>query len=390
MSITSGFYIPSNVAQGFVKNIKANDGTYKYDVDTEGNIYSSDAHMEAQAAIQSLNKTYSNVINDAYTNYLNSKRSIMSSDIGQGYKEAYVQQQEQALQQSMAQASMNAAEARQTLGTSLVEADLAVNQQYQQEVNYMNTVAANLDKYLEYAKGLRATTTEGAYDPEGKTYLSDYEQTQTLENMYDILFNLQPTGYKTADDKVGQNFLDWTRDQIKTAEDQAWFDWLSMGGYEQFKQGVYNTYGENFTTREKANMKSEALANIPNLDLHWTDYGYLDFGENANDKIKATKDTVNEYVTNLGLSEDAIKEVTGGLTIDQAIDQIADIGNRMNSGFTFEEIFSNNRGANDLLLKLFGQSMFTIFKGVNQGNTQAAVEDIYNKLMQDLANKAEQ
>lgn len=312
MAITSGFYIPQNLAKSYVLNQHNQDGSYKYDVDLEGNIYSGEAALQAKKAIQSLNQTYSDTINNAYSQYLNSKQNINMSNMGQGYKEAYIQQQEQALQQSQMQASMNAAEARQTLAETVNKADLAVNQQYQQEVQYMNTVAANLDKYLTYIKGLRKTSDDGAYDPDGETYLSDYEQTQTLENMYDVLFNAQPVGYKTEDDTAGQNFLDWMRDQVKTADDQAWFDWLSMGGYEQFKQGALQTYGDNFAKREnegKVKYMLDNNNNIPQVSnyIKGHDLGGTDWGKSFNDKWdQGYQQDIDAYMEKLNVTEEDV------------------------------------------------------------------------------------
>ena len=313
MSVTSGFYIPQNLAKGYVLNQTNQDGSYKYDVDADGNIYSGKTALQAQKAIQNLNQTYSDTINNAYSQYLNSKHNINMSSMGEGYKQAYIQRQEQAFKDAQVQASMNAAEARQTLGETLNKADLAVNQQYQQEVNYMNTVAANLDKYLTYVEGLRKANEDGTYNPDGEGYLTDYQQGQTLESMYDILFNAQPVGYKTIDDKDGQNFLDWMRDQVKTPEDQEWFNWLSTGGYEQFKQGALQTYNDNFIKRENEVKVKHALDStytpqissyVKNHDLGGTDWG----------KSFATKwdqgyqQDIDKYMESLNITEEDVNK----------------------------------------------------------------------------------
>lgn len=390
MSVTSGFYIPSTVAQGFVRNLKKDDGTYKYNIDAEGNVYSDEAALEAQRAIQSLNSSYSDTINNAYSQYLNSKRSIMNSDMGEGFKQAYLQRQEQALRDSQIQASMNAAEARQTILGQVADANAATNKAYEQEVSYMNTLAANLDKYYDYVKGLRKVDETGAYSDEGESYLSEYEQSLSVEQVYDKLFNAQPLGYKTADDVAGQSFLDWARDRISNEQDQAWFDWLTInGGYNQFKSGALSTFGDNFAKRDVENTYQNATNSKPTLDLHWTDYGTIDAGESAKDKIMSQTETVKQYVSDLGLAEDDLKEL-GYDNVEDLLEAIATYGDRRNNGYTFKEVFASGKGFNEG----FKRFMYTMDKQlfsrtVGQGYTQTAVEDLFNATMDKIYQLAE-
>lgn len=390
MSVTSGFYIPSTVAQGFVRNMKKDDGTYKYDIDAEGKVYSGEAALQAQKAIQSLNSTYSNTINDAYSQYLNSKRSVMNSDMGEGFKQAYLQRQEQALMDAQVQAAMTAAEARQNILGQVAEANAATNKTYEQEVSNMNTLAANLDKYYDYVKGLRKVDETGAYSDEGESYLTAYEQTLTVEQVYDKLFNAQPTGYKTADDAAGQNFLDWARDRVSNEQDQAWFDWLTMnGGYNQFKTSALSTYGDNFAKREVENTYHSAANNKPTLDLHWTDYGTLDAGESAKDKIMSQTETVKQYVSDLGLAEEDLKEL-GYDNVEDLLKAVADYGDRRNNGYTFEEVFASGKGFNEGFKRFMYTLDKTLFsRTIGQGYTQTAVEDLFNATMDKIYQLAE-
>ena len=138
---SSGFYIPSHMAKDYVSNMKTEDGSYKYDINAEGKVYSSEAGIKAQAAIQNLESTYSDTINNAYSQYINSKHTIMNSTLGEGFKQRYLQQQNEAYQQSLLSANATAEKARQEI---LVEEDklhsLAENA-FSTEVKNMNTAS---------------------------------------------------------------------------------------------------------------------------------------------------------------------------------------------------------------------------------------------------------
>ena len=130
--------------------------------------------------------------------------------------------------------------------------------------------------------------------------------------MYDILFNIQPTGYKTADDQAGMNFLDWTRGQVKTAEDQAWFDWLTIdGGYNQFKEGALRTYKDNFVKRENEVKVKHTLdnANPPQISNYVKshDLGGTDWGKSFATKWdQGYQQDIDKYMESLNITEEDI------------------------------------------------------------------------------------
>ena len=120
-----GYYVPNRVSNEYVDSKRNEQGAYEYDT------YLQDVGMNTQAAIQSLNKDYSTTINNAYSQYLNAKNTIASSNMGQGYKEAYLQNQQQALQQNVAQASLTAAETKQQILQQAYEQQNAIGEAFQ-------------------------------------------------------------------------------------------------------------------------------------------------------------------------------------------------------------------------------------------------------------------
>ena len=75
----------------------------------------SEIGLNKQAAIQTLNKQYSTTINNAYTNYLAANRGVQGSNMGQGYKEAYIQKSQENLVANVAESNLNAAKVRADL-----------------------------------------------------------------------------------------------------------------------------------------------------------------------------------------------------------------------------------------------------------------------------------
>ena len=72
---TIGFFVPESFSASYVNNIKDKEGNYFYENQLR------DIGMQKRAAIQDLNETYSDVIDNAYSSYLKSKRRVMSSNV---------------------------------------------------------------------------------------------------------------------------------------------------------------------------------------------------------------------------------------------------------------------------------------------------------------------
>lgn len=221
-----GYFIPATVAVSYVPNLKNEESTYKYDTQRQ------DIGIQRQAAIQNLDKSYSDVVNSAYTNYLNSKRGILGSQMGEGYKQAYINMQQQQLQQTVNEASMNAAEARQQIYTNEQKSLEEVQKTYQTEVNNLDRVAASLAQYREYVNTLQK---------DGQSYLTEEQKARNIEDMYYDLMNAQPEDYD------GKTFLKWQKEQFGTKvseADQTWWNWLTQAditgksGYDLFKGAV--------------------------------------------------------------------------------------------------------------------------------------------------------
>lgn len=346
MSIT-GYYVPNRISNEYVANKRTDTGTYVYDEALQ------DVGMETQAAIQSLNKNYSATINDAYSQYLNSKRSIMSSDMGQGYKEAYLQNQQQALQANVAQASLTAAETKQQILQQAYEQQSAIGEAFQTEVNNMEQVATMLSGYMEYLKGV--TNESGSYYDaiiSGKG-LTDYAKDNDIyaEDIYDELYNAQPKGYTTEDSEAALGWTDWLNTQIKTDKQQDWYDWyMGQGGYEQFQdaysKGLYTKEGGGaaaYLAKIEEEQKKLAEEQQKEYDKNVTRYKNYEAANTELSKIEVpgytahdgwareNTDTVSKWLDQnaaslqnyaglLKLSDDEIKKALGGKTIREYVE----------------------------------------------------------------------
>lgn len=422
--ITS-YYVPNKIANSYVANKRTETGEYMYDSAMQ------DIGMETQAAVQSLNKSYSNVINDAYTNYLNSKRSIMSSDLGQGYKEAYIEKQQKALQETTAQAGLSAAETKQQLLQQQYESQAAVGKAFQTEVLNMEQVGTQLTNYMEYLKNVYGEAGTSYYEDviSGKG-LTDLDTKVGLkaEDIYDVLYNAQPKGYSTEGGEAAMSWMDWLKTQIKTEKEQSWYDWyVGEGGYEQFQDAYGSGYSQLVSdelaeqarkkeydaayakaeeeykiekynkeqtwnkTKEEATAtadKNYSTSNAPKLDLHWTDYGWLDTGTKAKDKIAAKASDVDTYMKQIGLTNDDLKAI-GYNNSTELLNDIIKAGELMNNGYTFDEVFASGQGFNEGFKRFMYSFDRTFWKGITQGKTQDAVEKLFDEAMRNLYRTSE-
>ncbi len=310
---TKGFFVPESFSANYVSNLRDEEGTYKYENQLR------DVGIQKQAAIQDLNKTYSDTINNAYSSYLNSKRSIMSSNIGEGYKQAYLQGQEAQLQQNMAQASVNAASTRQQIETQEAKASEEIGAAFKTEVSNMNRVAESMQQYLVYLKGL--TTKD-----QSQKYITGDQEKYDLDQMYDVVFNAQPYDYVDASGAAGASYIQWANAQLKdTQADRDWFNWLTAyGGLQQFKQAAQPLVEKEATRRRTETPGTEEYTQSlytdatkldkvkqPTVDINWNDFAAIDFGKKGSEKIMETESKVRDYIAQLDLTENEIKEATG-------------------------------------------------------------------------------
>lgn len=223
----NGFYVPNSVSSSYVANKRTETGALGYESTA------NEVGLQKQAALQELSKQYSSAVENAYNAYLAQNRSVMNSNMGQGYKEAYMQQQQEDMMAQMANMNATAANARLELGQQEANAQEQINKQFQEEVSYFDRTAKSAGDYLEYLKTL--TGQDGT-----STYLEPENFEKSVDDMYDIIFGAQPQGYLDAEGNKGMNYLQWVNKNLSTSSaDNAWAQWLfGRGGYQEFVQST--------------------------------------------------------------------------------------------------------------------------------------------------------
>lgn len=222
-----GFYVPNSISSSYVANKRNEQGSFQYDAAANA------VGLEKQAALQTLGKNYATTIENAYSSYLSANRGVMGSNMGQGYKEAYLEAQQQELNAEIANANVNLANARAELNQQESEARAQIDKAFQQEVSNFDRVAKSMQDYLSYVKSLTSADGTSTYLP-----IEDYEK--SVDDLYEVLFNAQPQGYLDAEGNMGQSFVQWVNSQLKdTSADTAWSQWLfGQGGYQEFLEAA--------------------------------------------------------------------------------------------------------------------------------------------------------
>lgn len=227
----NGFYVPGSLSGSYVANKRNEEGSLAYES------AANEIGIQKQAAVQQLEKNYAQTIENAYASYLAANRGVQGSQMGQGYKELYQQIQQEQLRQNIADTTLEVSKQRQTLEAQEASAQQQIQQQFQQEVSYFDRLQQSLQNYFEYAKALT--------DKDGNSYFDPYELQQSVDSMYDILGSAQPigaydaqgnqTGYWSKEGRAGMTYSEWIASQMSgSKEDQAWYQWFSGGGYNEF------------------------------------------------------------------------------------------------------------------------------------------------------------
>lgn len=303
-SRTSGFYIPSSNTQDYVYNLKNESGELKYESQA------ADIGMEKQAAIQDLNKTYSDAITSAYSSYLNSKRGIAASSLGENYKQAYYESQRQALQSQLSETAQSAAEARQEIEASATSATEQLAQAYQTEVGYMDKTQRQLQQYYDYLKGLKLSE-DNELATKGTSYLTDAQSNLSLQDAYGIIYSAQDVDkYETDTGAVGQSFLDWSYTNLGTS-DQDYYTWLQQGGYQQYQAGT-----QEFVDAYRLKLKQQTAGTEERSDYLYENPEALDEVSEPDalsryDETAEYQNNMTDYLNALDLSENDITKYTG-------------------------------------------------------------------------------
>lgn len=219
-----GFYVPDSMSSSYVANKRNETGGLLYES------AANDLGIAKQQAVQTLEQNYAQTIDNAYSAYLAANKNVLGSQMGQGYKEAYLENQRQQLQRNIAETNLSAAQARQELGTQEAQAQQQITQAFQSEVSNFDRAAQSMSDYLAYVKSL--TSQDGT-----SSYLSDEYKDLGVDELYHVLFEAQPQGFIDVEGNAGMNFLDWTRSKLGTSSaDDAYRQWLyGQGGYQELR-----------------------------------------------------------------------------------------------------------------------------------------------------------
>jgi hypothetical protein len=108
--------------------------------------------MAEQEAISSLKQNYSSAIGEAYLSSFREEQNILSSNIGQGYKEQMLNENEAALEAAFASYQQNYLENVENVKTSVNEAVSKLSELETTQANYAKEFYNTPYAYLEYLK----------------------------------------------------------------------------------------------------------------------------------------------------------------------------------------------------------------------------------------------
>ena len=243
--MANSFYVPDSLSGSYVASKRTEEGSLAYPA------AETEIGIQQQAALQDLSKQYETTIENAYSSYLASQRNVMESAMGQGYKEQYLEAQDQALAENLAQINANVASTRAELAAQESEAKSVVQEQYKQEVANLDRTAASFQNYLDYVKELNIGD---------KSALSEEYINLGVDYLYETLYGLQPR--ETGID--GMSYSEWLlANRGNTKEDEAWYQWAQAGGLQDFLSSVRAR--PDYQTAEQKIASDKAIANQAKL-----------------------------------------------------------------------------------------------------------------------------
>ena len=347
------------------------------------------AQQQYQATAQTAAEQASYDISGAYANYLKQQRAVAAQgQLESGYKQevsdVLKEQYGSAYQQAKATEAENVAQAQSTYAKNVEQygetASKAAQSFYESAVKEAELKASLFKATEEWSKLKNSQFDVYNIDPStGKYTLSDWGYEQVSKALLG-----QEGGFKTYLESQGLT------DELEYYLSDPTGVHESLFG---ITETTYDPLSEASLSR-RLSAKSGDVTYIdtiekPTVEFHWTDYGHLDLGTTASDKIINTAPQVEKYMSQLGISNEDLKQATGYSSAKELLTATAKAIKKAEDGHTPEEII-NSSGFNEAFVKTFATSMLQIFKGVNQGNTQQMAMDTYNELMNQIADISKQ
>lgn len=363
-----GFYSTRSPETGaYVAGKRTEEGTPVYEA------ASGVLNAQKQAAIQNLQKNYATTIENAYASYLANQRGIETSAMGQGYKQAYLEAQDKALQQNIAQAGLSFAENKATINQNIAEAQSSLQKQYETEVGYIDRVRDTMNNYLTYVKSLRgkAKPTDEATSDEIRALTAE-EEKMTAADLYERLYNLSPKDLYDPSMGQGLSYYEWIGSQLKDTEsDAAWRDWLFYsGGYQDFvnavkqrgKTEVYKQYEKSQEEKEEQKSYEENLKSTVRTGTKPPTVGYGGGYELAKygAEVKSTdgKDytVTSKNVLDLGTVTQTVNRLRGSYSQWSKVKELEDL--QVGDVVTF----TNQRGTSQYAYMYVGNGKYVAVK----------------------------
>lgn len=297
-----GFYVPGSRSGSYVASKRDESGSFQYD--TAVNVLGA----QKQAALQNLEQQYSSAIENAYASYLSTQRGINTSAMGQGYKEAYQQANQESLISNVNQAALSVAQTRQQLSEEYSAAEEQVHTQYEQEVSNIDKAVNSMSEYLNYVNSLQNAS--------GQSYFTDAQKALDIEDLYEDLYTMQPRDYYSTDAETGvksqgQSYYEWLYNQnVKDADYQ---NWLAYGGGWTDFLNLMDKSKKDFSTKQS---EGKSYNTLIAKNANNENYSYL-----SDNKYKGEVQNLlasNKYAT----EEEALKATD---ELKSTIDKVEDI-----------------------------------------------------------------
>ena len=372
----------------------------------------SAAEKQYQTKAQSASEQASYDISGAYANYLKQQRNVMSQGrLESGYKEevrdVLAQQYGDTYTQARATQAEQTAKAYEEYVKTASELSAAEEKTQEEITKALQERAERAATHTELYQKYRGVTDskaleQGVYDPSKGLYpVYEYNEETGKYELTEYGKDWYTEGLLSK--------LDITTDGGET-QSLSYEDWLEQYGYEKeledyqknFQQIMKDVAGIEFPTNGKGEytlpaydsesgkttkLKTEGYIDTikkPSLDLHWSDYGWLDLGVSATNKIVNTAPGVENYMKKLGITNEDLKQATGYSSAKDLLTATANMLEKAEDGFSFSEIL-NSSGFNEAFGKVMVSTILHGWKSFNQGNTQQLAKDTYDKLMTQLA-----
>lgn len=336
-------------------------------------MYGSVSLMGKQAE-SAVTYDYAKAMSEAYASSLQTDMDIMSSNLGQGFKERELSENQLALEEAFASYQQNYLEGMQTVAKTTAEAEASVTSQLETEAKNVEGLNASVYNYLEYLfkKDPNLLETLGWQEYLNYTPKLDAEGKEITDEEGKVVYNKSLKSW----DELTTPQLDDNNEYISLVDNQGYLTSKGIDFYDKIMNQI-NT--DQYGVSSWQNWLRETNPELYNWSQSYNPYNHATYVDPNTGEIKNTN--IGSFRTLVGLKPGdqtySFAERFAGMTkkeVDESLSKFIDYSNKLSQSTSNIKDIKNYTNEIKSLITKYGISEDLAKEGININELDRVIE----------------